>query len=71
VFFQLSFEFTFEKIEAYFFSEIGVEIEEIDFPMNKVQKTVVYRIFYEKYSTYRQKRSSEVLNTNYTGYVKI
>ena len=39
--------------------------------MKKVEKTVVYRIFQKKYSTYRQKRSSEVLNTNYTGYIKI
>ena len=39
--------------------------------MNKVEKTVVYRTFQKKYSTYRQKRSSEVLNTNYTGYVII
>jgi hypothetical protein len=34
-------------------------------------KTVVYRIFEKKYSTYQQKRSRKVLNTNYTGDVKI
>ena len=39
--------------------------------MNKVENTVVYCIFQKKYSTYQQKRSSEVLNINYTGYIKI
>jgi hypothetical protein len=42
--------------------------------MKKVQKPVfwtVFSIFLNKYGTYRQRRSYEVLHTNYTAYVKI
>ena len=34
-------------------------------------KTVIFCIFKKKCSTYLQKRSSKVFNTNYIGYIKI
>ena len=39
--------------------------------MKKIQKPKVFCIFWDKYTTNRQKRSHEVLNTYYTAYVRI
>ena len=36
-----------------------------------MSKNGSFRIFYKKYSTYAQKRSSVVLSTKFTGYVEI
>jgi hypothetical protein len=55
-----------QKFEQIFKFNIGG-----DFPMKKVQKLMVFCIFLNKYSTYLQKRSLEVLHTKYTTYVKI
>jgi hypothetical protein len=69
---RLSCKPTFQKkLKAPFLSKFANKTpEDLDFPMNNVQKMVVFCIFYEKYSTH-QKRFSEVLSTNYKGYSKI
>ena len=86
---RLSFEPTFGKINAHFFSKLFhliLKNSYFEFVIKikqkrsyqafakifqwKVQKPVVFGIFEYKYSNESQKRSYEVLHTNYAGYEK-